>query len=820
MAKLRIESDGVKKVLDDAKEIEMQLEKIKKIAKEGKIELSDKEAIAVLKNLQNEADKSSKSLNNIDKSLKFSNFKAAAKTISSELVNIAAVAATSGKSTSENINSIGGSIAGIASQFGFVGSAVGALITVVTPAIASLFEVSESEKAIAAATDNATKAIGAEQVILENSFATLRSATTNYSERKDAIGELQKLLPGYFDDLSIEERDVTKLNTAYEIANVLIRERSIRIAFNSQKQEQFNKLAAAELKLQQEKQRIEEETIYGSKYRDLQTKEAQEDYNTVLQETNKTLDDIEKAENSAVDAINNRLTAEQKAALQAAKTTKSNKEQSEDRKKDAQAATKIADDKAKKQKDIDDKAKKDAEDKKKAEEKALEELKALEAAKLKELQDAIKKSNQTSEANRKQNLTENRDYLNALSEQTLFKLSQEDEALKKQLDDAIKLRKESGKEQDQNELDLISSITAQRLKILENSYNEELKILERAYKQKVFDGTATKADTVKFETDKLAIKAKYQKDAEAIDNDGASRREKAREVEKQQIIQNVANIAKELQGLGNLVFDIVQQNSQNILDGLEEDLSLVESKSSEAISRISELESELEGERGGRRDAILQSLEQQRNIEEELAQQKIDLALRIEKENAKIRKREQAAAIANAIINGALAITNIFATVPKVDFGVSTFILAGISAATTAAQVALIASQKFAKGGFTGAGSNIDETGHKVAGIVHNDEWVAPKWLVESPKFGGVIQQLETVRQRGFADGGYTSANFENVSNALTVDKTSQMLSAKLDNFMNMSLALANRPIVANPIEFSNVENTVARRIYASTIGG
>jgi len=57
---------------------------------------------------------------------------------------------------------------------------------------------------------------------------------------------------------------------------------------------------------------------------------------------------------------------------------------------------------------------------------------------------------------------------------------------------------------------------------------------------------------------------------------------------------------------------------------------------------------------------------------------------------------------------------------------------------------------QFASGGFTGGGA-LD----KVAGLVHKGEWVAPNWLVKS--MSPVISQLEGIRKRGFADGGYTS---------------------------------------------------------------
>ncbi|WP_151087396.1 hypothetical protein [Hymenobacter baengnokdamensis] len=77
--------------------------------------------------------------------------------------------------------------------------------------------------------------------------------------------------------------------------------------------------------------------------------------------------------------------------------------------------------------------------------------------------------------------------------------------------------------------------------------------------------------------------------------------------------------------------------------------------------------------------------------------------------------------------------------------------IAVVGAAAAAAKVA-----GFAGGGFTGAGvGQIDATGHRVAGVVHDNEWVAPKWMLATPKFANVIGYLEAER-RGYATGGYT----------------------------------------------------------------
>ena len=81
----------------------------------------------------------------------------------------------------------------------------------------------------------------------------------------------------------------------------------------------------------------------------------------------------------------------------------------------------------------------------------------------------------------------------------------------------------------------------------------------------------------------------------------------------------------------------------------------------------------------------------------------------------------------------------------------------GLATGRAAFQVAKVNSAKFNIGGFTGPGMFKDETGDRVAGVVHENEWVAPTWMLE--RFGGLFQRLEGVRQRGFNDGGFTSLN-------------------------------------------------------------
>lgn len=67
----------------------------------------------------------------------------------------------------------------------------------------------------------------------------------------------------------------------------------------------------------------------------------------------------------------------------------------------------------------------------------------------------------------------------------------------------------------------------------------------------------------------------------------------------------------------------------------------------------------------------------------------------------------------------------------------------------------------YAQGGFTGKSSNnYDFTGHRPAGIVHEDEWVAPKWMVESnPSLFASLEESRIGKNshKKFSDGGFTT---------------------------------------------------------------
>ena len=131
-------------------------------------------------------------------------------------------------------------------------------------------------------------------------------------------------------------------------------------------------------------------------------------------------------------------------------------------------------------------------------------------------------------------------------------------------------------------------------------------------------------------------------------------------------------------------------------------------------------------------------------LEEKLKKELETKKAAVEKDAAKKRKR---LAITEAIIQGALAVVK----------ALPNFILAALAAIATAAQVAVISSQQFAGGGFTGAGSGRrDSTGRRVAGVVHENEYVAPTSQIE--RFPELFRWLELDRRkrlRPYAQGGF-----------------------------------------------------------------
>ena len=151
------------------------------------------------------------------------------------------------------------------------------------------------------------------------------------------------------------------------------------------------------------------------------------------------------------------------------------------------------------------------------------------------------------------------------------------------------------------------------------------------------------------------------------------------------------------------------------------------------------------------------------SLEDETAEKKRQIQRRA-------AKAEKAANIANAISGTAMAVVNALYSAPW-PFNL---VLAGIVGAMGAAQIATIAAQpipEFAQGGYTGNGiGNPDRTGFRPTGIVHEGEYVTPKWMLQNPVVADVVEWMESIRTgrisqpRGYADGGLASAKPETIA--------------------------------------------------------
>lgn len=90
-------------------------------------------------------------------------------------------------------------------------------------------------------------------------------------------------------------------------------------------------------------------------------------------------------------------------------------------------------------------------------------------------------------------------------------------------------------------------------------------------------------------------------------------------------------------------------------------------------------------------------------------------------------------------------------------------ILQGVKIASVLGKSALALSkvrkQSFYHGGPTGDKAIYHDKHGPVVGAVHANEWVAPEWMTKNPVSSPIIGWLESMRQRGFSEGGFTTVS-------------------------------------------------------------
>lgn len=219
-------------------------------------------------------------------------------------------------------------------------------------------------------------------------------------------------------------------------------------------------------------------------------------------------------------------------------------------------------------------------------------------------------------------------------------------------------------------------------------------------------------------------------------------------------------------------------------------------------------------------DAELESLEAQKQKELTIAGDNADERQRIEEDyEAKKLETEKKYADANMAINIAMTIANgaVAAMKAFADLGpIAGAVMAGLLAATTIAQVAVIIAQRnaiknastsssatsaaasdvvgFSDGGYTGDGGRLDP-----AGVVHRGEYVVAAPELRDPYVARQVASIERLRRArvggrsrlpGFADGGYTDQGTGAALQSPEVER-------KLDAITEVLLDIYDNPIPA-----------------------
>ena len=152
-------------------------------------------------------------------------------------------------------------------------------------------------------------------------------------------------------------------------------------------------------------------------------------------------------------------------------------------------------------------------------------------------------------------------------------------------------------------------------------------------------------------------------------------------------------------------------------------------------------------------------IEQAEGNNEEIARLEQERDAEIEALERRAFERNKRFQIAQALISGAQAVLTAISQFgpPPSPLGIAAIAAAGL---ITAVQVAAISAQSFFEGGFTGKakpGTKKDRSGAKPVGAVHEDEYVVPARVLQTPKGRKHVSILEGMRTgRNITDGNIT----------------------------------------------------------------
>lgn len=191
----------------------------------------------------------------------------------------------------------------------------------------------------------------------------------------------------------------------------------------------------------------------------------------------------------------------------------------------------------------------------------------------------------------------------------------------------------------------------------------------------------------------------------------------------------------------------------------------------------------------------------------ELEQKRLD---DLEKKRQKAVNAQKALALIEIAFNTAVAVAKAASQTgvgaPVAIITTIAAIIAGIAAAT---QIASNAGGSFAEGGWTGKGSGKrDRTGFRIAGVVHEDEFVMPKHIVNKGQNKGIFQKI----LRGRMDIGRELATQKELQYLML---TGGMSDKKADEMIN-----AVKNIQGTDVKWSDgfMETTIKKQYYKQRI--
>ena len=190
----------------------------------------------------------------------------------------------------------------------------------------------------------------------------------------------------------------------------------------------------------------------------------------------------------------------------------------------------------------------------------------------------------------------------------------------------------------------------------------------------------------------------------------------------QAVGQTISGILSAFQDLQDNNFEYQQNMLDKEADMLDKKLSKIDEIYQKHKDNVSSIEDELASARGDRREHLIDQLnnetfaQRQAWMEEKKIQKEKEANEKKQEALAKKKRKEQKKwQLAQAIISGALAITNGFATKPFVPLGI---VMGALASTLTAVQIATIASQKtYAKGGILDSRSVATGPRHSQGGI-------------------------------------------------------------------------------------------------------